>query len=187
MEFEELQQIWDTQNHQPLYVLNEKALHNRIVAKKYQVVHIARFTEWMLMIVNTAVGGFILWVSNSKGGIVFMYVLAAWLFGSALYVLVSCIRRRQRQQRFDNTMLGDLQQAVATATYQVRLSLIMRWNALPIGLWILLSFWETHKPIWTTAIIGCFLILVLSAGRWEHNIYKSKKQELETLLKKLQQ
>ena len=34
MEFEELKKIWDTQNNQPMYAINEEALHNRILTKK---------------------------------------------------------------------------------------------------------------------------------------------------------
>ena len=34
MEFEDLQKIWDTQNNKPMYVINEEALHRRILSKK---------------------------------------------------------------------------------------------------------------------------------------------------------
>ena len=187
MEFEELQQIWDTQNNQPLFAINENALHKRIVSKKYQVIHIARFSEWLTMIVNTAAGGFILWNNFIKQDTILLYILAAWMFGSALYVLINRIRRISSQQRFDRSVLGDLKHAIATASYQVRLSIIMRWNILPIGLLILLSFWEAGKSVWITLGAILFFMLVFYASGWELNIYKAKKQELELLLKKLQQ
>jgi len=34
MEFKEMKKIWDTQNDEALYVINEDALHRRIKAKK---------------------------------------------------------------------------------------------------------------------------------------------------------
>lgn len=186
MEFEELQKVWDTQNNQPLYAINEKALHNRIITKKHQVIHIAGFSEWLLIIVNIASGAFIFGMNFMKHNRLFIYLLAAWMFGSALYVLVSRIRRI-RAHRFDRSMLGDLQHALAAAKYQVGLSFIMRWNILPIAILVLLSIWESSKPVWLALVIALFFILVSYASRWEHNIYKAKKQELEILLKKLQQ
>jgi len=187
MEFEELQQIWDTQNNKPLYVINEQALHHRIITRKQQVVHIARISEWLLIITNTAAGAFTFWTNTTGHRIVFMYVMAAWMFASAMYVLAGYIRRITTTPRFDRTLLGDLQYAVATASYQVRLSAVMRWNVLPIGAWALLGFWETGKPWWIALLVGAFMWLVFYASRWEHGIYQSKKRELQTLLNKLQQ
>ena len=187
MEFEELQKIWDTQNNQLLFAIDENALHKRIVSKKYQLLHIARFSEWLTMIVNAAAGGFTLWHNFIKQGTIILYILAAWLFGCALYGLINRIRRINAQQRFDRSVLGDLKQAITTASYQVRLSLIMRWNILAIGLLILVSFWETGKSGWIILGVFLFFMLVFYASGWEHNIYKTKKQELEVLLKKLQE
>ena len=36
MEFDELKQVWDSQNNELLYAINEQALHNRILSKKKQ-------------------------------------------------------------------------------------------------------------------------------------------------------
>ncbi len=38
MEFDEMKKIWDAQNNQPLYVIDEKALHNRIQSKMNTVL-----------------------------------------------------------------------------------------------------------------------------------------------------
>jgi hypothetical protein len=187
MEFEELQKIWDTQHNQPLYVINEKALHNRILTKKYQANHIAGFSEWLLMIVNIATGACIFGMNLVQHNWIFMYLLAAWLLGSAIYVLVGRLRRIKVQHRFDRSMLGDLQHALAAAGYQVRLAHIMRWNALPIALLVLLGFWESSMPVWFALATGLFFILTFYASGWELNIYKNKKRELEILQQKLQQ
>jgi len=187
MEFDELQKIWDTQNNQPLYMINEKALHNRIVSKKYQAIHIASFSEWLLMIVNIAAGAFILGTNYMQHNWIFMYLLAAWMFGCALYVLISRLGRIKDQHRFDRSMLGDLQHALAAARYQVRLAHIMRWNVVPVALLILLAFWEGGKPLWLAVTVGIFFIMTFFASGWELNIYKSKKRELEVLQNKLQQ
>lgn len=188
MEFEELQKIWDTQNNQPLYVINEQALHNRIVAKKHQVIKIAVITEWILIIGNTASGLFVLQQNyTGRRGLIFVYLLAAYMLGTALYVLVNRIRRMREQKKFNRSLSGDLQHALAAASYQVRIGHIMRWNTFPIMLLVLLSIWEGGQSIWFSLVVALFFILVFLASGWEMRIYKAKKRELDVLQKKLQE
>ena len=46
MEFDEIKKIWDAQNNQPLYVIDEKALHNRIQSKM-NVKHLTNISDWI--------------------------------------------------------------------------------------------------------------------------------------------
>ena len=187
MEFEELQQIWDSQNNQPLYVINEKALHNRILSKKKQVHHITNISELLSVIVNIVAGCFILGMNlyNQKVNIS-MYILSAWMFGCAFFLLISRIRRLKAEHQFDRSMLGELKHAISTATYQVRLSQVMRWNIVPIGLLSLLGVLEGGKSVWIIIVLLIFFVFAFFAGGWEHGIYRNKKRELEVLLNKLQ-
>lgn len=188
MEFDELQKIWDTQNNQPLYVINEQALHNRIVAKKHQVIHIAVITEWILIIANTASGAFVLQQNyTGRRGLIFVYLLAAWMLGTALYVLVNRIRRMREQKQFNRSLSGDLQHAITTVIYQVRIGHIMRWNTIPIMLLVLLSTWEGGQSVWFSLVVALFFILIFYASGWELRIHKAKKRELEVLQQKLQE
>jgi hypothetical protein len=188
MEFDELQKIWDTQNNQPLYVINEQALHNRIVAKKHQVIHVAVLTEWIHIIANTLAGGFVLQQNyTARSSFVFAYLLSAWMLGTVLYVLVNRIRRMREQKQFNRSISGDLQHALLTASYQVRISTIMRWNVLPIGLLVLLSLWEGGQSIWFLVAVALFFVLVFVASGWEQRIYRVKMKELQVLQNKLQE
>ena len=185
-EFEELKQIWDSQNGQPLYAINEKALHSRILSKKKLTLHIANVSELLLIIVNSTACFFILGMNSfNTSANVFMYLIAVWMLGCALFLLVSRIRRINRSNRFDRSMLGDLDHAISVATYQVRLSQLMLWNILPIGIVSLLGIWEGGKSIWIAAGTLIFFVLAYYAGGWEHTIYKGRKRELEILQDKL--
>jgi len=187
MEFDELQQIWDSQNSRPLYAIDEKALHHRILAKKKQAYHITNFTELLLIVVNLAAAGFILAVNlTMPRGNISLYLAAAWMLGTFLYSLVSRIRRIKGEHRFDRSMLGDLHHAISVASYQVRLSRIMRWNILPIGALVLLSIWEGGKSLRVAALMLVCLVLAHYAGGWEHGIYKARRRELEILQNKLE-
>jgi hypothetical protein len=52
MEFEEMQKIWDSQNNETLYAINEKSLHNSIKQKGRNINKYVMFFEWA-MIVST--------------------------------------------------------------------------------------------------------------------------------------
>jgi hypothetical protein len=186
MEFEQLQKIWDAQNNQPLYAINEKAMYNIILSKKKLAHHITNISELLLIFVNIASGTFILGVNYFKQGNIFIYLLSAWMFGSALFTLVSRIKRKKSDNRFDRSMQGDLNHAISVATYQVYISRIMRWNILPIAALCLLGLWDGGKPVWITVAALIFFALVFYGGGWEHNIYKRKKRELEILKSKLE-
>jgi hypothetical protein len=187
MEFEEIKKIWDMQNKEMLYVINEKAMHNRILSKKRSAGHIANVSELLLIIVNMGTGIFILGTLLYKSrGNVSLYLLAAWTFMTALYILISRIRRRGTENRYDRSMLGDLDHAISNAGYQVRLSGIMRWNVLPIGLLTISGLWESASfSLWIAVSMLAFFVLTWYGSRWEHGIYKKRKHELEILQQKL--
>ena len=189
MEFEELQKIWDSQNNQPLYVMNEKALHSRILSKKKRAYHITNISELLLIIVNIAAGSFIFGMSFFKpgGGSIPMYLLSTWMFACVVYVWINRLRRKKRDQQFDRSMHADLDHTISVAAYQVRLSQIMHWNILPVGALTLLGVWGGGKPIWVIGVILIFFALAYYAGTWEHNVYRSRKRELEILKTKLEE
>lgn len=186
MEFDEMKKIWDTKNKEAFYVLDEKALYNRILAKKKTGYHITNASELLLIIVNAGAGLFVLTATLSKQkDNISMYLLSGWMFVSAFYMLISRIRRMKGSQRFDRSMLGDLSHAISMASYQVRLSQVGRWNILPIGLLCLLGLWEGGRPMWSILMIVIFFAFAAYAAKWEHNIYRARKRELESLKNKL--
>ncbi|MEO6453167.1 MAG: hypothetical protein ABIN97_03800 [Ginsengibacter sp.] len=186
MEFDELKKVWDAQNNEPLYGFNEAALHNRIITKKKQGMHITNVSEFLGITVNAACGSFIFWLNYfSNRGNVFMYCLAAWMLLTALYLFVGRRRRIKADQQFNRSIYGDLAHAISVATYQVRFSQLMRWNILPMGIFILLGFWDKGKSIWVTVAVIIFFIVTAYASGWEHKFYKRRKRELEILREKL--
>jgi hypothetical protein len=188
MEFEDMKKIWDSQNNEPLFAINEKALHNRILSKKKSARHIANFSELLLIGVNMVAGLFILAIGLFKlSNNVFWYLMSAWMGGTAVYLMMGRARRKKGENRFDNNMLGDLSHAIANATYQVRLSGIMRWNIIPLAILLLFGFWENDKSsFWVIILVLLFLFITHFASGWEHGIYKARKRELEVLQKKLE-
>jgi hypothetical protein len=187
MEFDELQKIWDAQNNQPLYVMNEQALHNRIQVKKRKGQQITNVTELLLIVVNIGSATFVIGTSMaSQKSNIFLYLMGAWMFGTAAYTLVSRIRRINGNQKFDRSIRGDLDYAIGIATYQVNLSYLMRWNTVPIGTLVVFGVWEGGKSILAAALILIFFAVTFYLSGFEHQFYKNRKLELETLRHKLE-
>lgn len=186
MEFEEMKKIWDSQNNETLYAINEQALHNRILSKKKSASHIANVSELLLIFVNGCTGIFIFAFGSTRaGGKSFFYLMALWMVLTMLYMIISRMRRLRDRNKFDRTLLGDLDLALATATYQVRISQLMRWNNLPILILLLFSIWENGKGIWVIVFVLIFFSLAYFLSGWEHNIYVVRKKELNALHEKL--
>jgi len=186
MEFEEMKKIWDAQNNEPIYGINEAALHNRILSKQKQGLHITNVSE-IMGITTYIVAGLVVFGVNiyKEKPEIFLYILSAWMLASASYILVSRLRRLIADKRFDRSLRGDLNYAISVAGYQVRFSKLVRWNIIPIGLIIILGMLEAGTSIWIIAGILIFFILTMFASGWEHDIYKRRKHVLELLQENL--
>ncbi len=80
MEFDELQKrLGHTKQPQPLYAINEEALHNRIQSKMRQGYHITNYSELLLIIVNLGTGSFILALNLFKKPVNIFHVPAGCL------------------------------------------------------------------------------------------------------------
>jgi hypothetical protein len=187
-EFEELKRIWDAQNNQALYAVNEEALYKRVTTKKNQALRTADVSEWLLIIVNLISGVFILATDFQMASTTFvLHVMAIWMLITALYLVVSRIQRIRNSNRFDRSLRGDLTYAIWVATYQVRLSQLMRWNIFPIAVLILLGIWDSGKSIGVSLITLILFAFAYYLSGWEHGFYQTRKDELETLKSKLEQ
>lgn len=179
MEFEEMQKIWDTQNR-PLYVIDEQALHRRILAKKRRAGRVASYSEVLLIGVNILVGIFALLAPYDElRERISFYSAGVFMLLTAAYVLILRIRRRRVEAGFDNSIRGDLDHALANATYQVRLSQAMRWYILPVALFSLIGIGVTK---WIAfLVLGAAFLFAYLAGGLEIRHYIKKKRELEQL------
>lgn len=186
-EFENLQRIWNSQETEASYVLNEEALTKQIAAKKKQTLRIANVTEWLLIIVNLASGGFILATDfPGENTTLIMHLMAVWMLGTASYIIANRIKRIRNDIQFNRSMRGDIAYAIFVAAYQVRLSQLMRLNVIPIGTLLILGIWLSGKSIWIAAGSVVFFALASLLGGWENGIYKARKRELEILQQQLE-
>lgn len=187
MEFDEMKKIWDAQNNQPLYVIDEKALHNRIRSKMNTVLRLTNMSAWLLIIIYLGTGSILLGLNPFKRGAnIFIQLEAALMFAAVVYLVVNHIRRIKASRRFDRSIQGDLNHAISLASYQMRISQIIRWSLLPMGAIMILSGWEAGKLFKVSAVIlvsNTFALYVVSKGL---RVNKRRKRELQVLKEKLE-
>jgi hypothetical protein len=193
--FEELKDIWNTQNTQNIYTINEEAVRTKVSSAKKSATHVTNRTEQIAILVNFGVGAFLLSMNISvKHPSISLYVMAIWALVCGCFFLINRIRRTKENKKFDRSIQGELNHAISIATYQVQISKLMRMNIIPTAALIFISFWETGKLTGVATsksialTIGLFIFFALGYwfSGWEHNLYKTRKQNLETLKQKLE-
>jgi len=186
MEFDEIKKIWDAQNNQPLYVLDEQALHNRIQSKMKGVLRYANISEWGLIIIYLFAAGFLLTLNIfTHAANIFMYIEAAWMFATVAYIVAHRFQRLSSSRRFDRSIHGDLDHAISVATYHVRLARMMNWNSLPLGAIMIFSGWEAGALLKAAAVILASYGLSFYIGIKQNRVNVRRRRELQVLKEKL--
>ena len=187
MEFDEMKKIWDAQTSQPLYAIDEKALHNRIQSNMNHVRRLTNVSDWMLMLIYLGTGAVLLGRNPVKPGAnIFMYLEAVWLFGIVAYLLVSHIRKLKASRRFDRSIQGDLHHAIWLTSYQMHISQIIRWNFLPMGVIMIFSGWEGGKLFQVGILILVSNMMAFYVTSKGYRANKRRKRELQVLKEKLE-
>src|SRR6266404_4555681 len=160
MEFDELKMIWDSQNQEPLYAMNEAALHG-IVQRKNQewnrclsCCFAAEITIGVvcgaLMLICAAALIFadsawlaaLSWtkVAPSRWDIAALLGASGiWLYYST-YMFLARKRRQRRVEVFDSTLRGDLDRALAETDFRIALARsIVWWGLVPV--WLATALW----------------------------------------------
>ena len=185
MEFDEMKKIWDAQNNQPLYVIDEKALQNRLQRKRTSFfVNIA---DWILIISYLACVSLLVGVNSFRPRAnVFLFLVAAWMLAIVVYLVVIRIRRIKGGRRFDRSIHGDLDHAIYLINYQMRIAQVLNWNLLPVGVLIIFSGWGTGKLLLTSAVILVGYSLVFYASSKSLSGHRRRKRALQVLKAKLE-
>jgi hypothetical protein len=187
MEFEELKKVWDNQNQQHVFALDQSALQNRVQTKQRQGRHISHWSEVLLIGANLVSSIMIMLMMVSKGyANISLIIMAAWMFLSAMYVTFGRAKRIRNQSQFDRSLHGALQSSITLARYQVRLATLGRWSAIPIGVLSTFALIEAHQSFWIVIALVIFLLIANYASGWETRIYVSRMRELEALKRTLE-
>ena len=149
MEFEDMKKIWDEQNNENIYAINESELHSRVIRNKKRVRRMANKFEWTLFIAMiccgllTAVMG-ILHVQLFKLANAFIFFMIAGFIYKSRY------DRIKYEGQSNLSLLGDLEQAIRSIDYHAkRQKNFFFWYMLPIFFTIIINAtFGFSKPWW---------------------------------------
>jgi hypothetical protein len=184
MEFEDLQLIWTGQDRQPLYAIDQAALHRRIQAKLNRSRHLASANEIGLVLIFLVTTGILL-LLNPFSWLKLLPI--ATLLGVCGYIVLRRMQRRKKAATFEPTMLGDLDQAIAHQKHLLRESrTFLFWSILPIGVGISAKMIiENKAEAWQwAAILGSF-VLSYFVARTAPGKHQRRLRALEALREKL--
>lgn len=166
MEFEELKKIWDTQNKKPMFIINEEALHRTIRKKKNKASWISDINEIGLMLIAVTCSIFLI-IKNLDNDNVYAYPPAIFLLLTGLYVLIGRFRRKKNEKRFDRSVIGDLDHAIANTEFEIRRAkTFVWWYILPVMIPAILNMIMNDASLLKWILIGAALVLSFLVVRW---------------------
>lgn len=169
MKFEEMKKIWNEQDQKHEYVIDEKVLHESIQMKKRKSSRFVSKMEWMMIGTNLLSGGAIISMNFIKHyGDIYVNTLGVLMLATAAFVYFRRLHRLKNENRFDRSMLGDLDHAINNATYRARLSYGMLIYFVFVSILVMANAIYEEKSALKIVLIAAFLITVWFLGRWEH-------------------
>ncbi len=201
MDFEQMRVIWDSQNEQPLYVLDQQALHATVRRKGRCIEKSVKTFEGLMIAILLAVAVILVGKRVLSGP----EWQTSMVIGAALTLLVAVVaavnlalgraRRLKRERVFDESIVGDIDKALSQVDYQVaRLKNIHYWFLLPMAAMIGTSFMMRGvslaelfgSKIWVGPLFLLAILINYAAVwlemRWFH---RPRKRSLQALREKL--
>ena len=122
----------------------------------------------------------------SHVGDVYSNILGCFLLLSASFIYTRRLKRLKNENRFDRSILGDLEHAISNATYRANLSYLMLLLFIPVSLLMIANAINEDKSLATIFFIVVFVTVTWFLGRWEHRSWHlANKKRLEAMKKKL--
>jgi hypothetical protein len=184
MEFNELKMIWDSQNQEPLYAMNEAALH-RIVQRKNQEWNSCLSRCFATEITVGVICGVLMFLcagallfggpallatlprmkaAASPSDVLALVAAGGIWFYYSLYMFRARKRRQRQVEVFDSSLRGDLDRALAETDFRITLARgIVWWGLVPVwvagALWVMtLLHLKAEPPAWAYVFMGATVI-----------------------------
>lgn len=135
MELEELQKIWNDQNGETMYAINETALHNTITRKKKSASRRMSIIELGLMAINSTTGLVLLYGAIIDDEPFWDYSFSVIMLVTILFLLRFRWNRIKKENSFDRTLIGELDHAILNSDSMLQIATVMlKYYILPVGL-----------------------------------------------------
>lgn len=201
MNFEMMKAIWDTQNHERLYAVNEAGLRTMLLRRSRERGRAIFWQEFreigfgvVAAVLFLAYGGVLLagephrlaeWFNvqapPTSLDLVALFAAAALWLQYAVWQVAGRKRQQCREGRFEASLRGDLEREIDRADYQVRRTQsVVWWGLLPVWTGTFLFLFVTtrllHLPGWI--VLGLAIVLLVLATM----DFRSKRRPIESEL-----
>jgi hypothetical protein len=185
MNFEQMRVIWNSQNDEPLFAIDQAALHasvrrkSRALRRRVFWRDVREISIGLLAAAGFLVFGGMLALGREDGwrrllgadveasrwdAVTMLLVSGLWLFFAA-YQLVSRMRQEQRERRFEPSLRGDLDRTISQAEYRIRMATsIVWWGLLPVWLATLLFVNVLFNLVPTPPAVLILAAIVIPVG-----------------------
>lgn len=184
-----MQVIWNSETQEKLYAINEEALYKTIKKKGRSIYRSLAFLEWMSIVVNLAVGIFLIFMLYQDGEDLIQYITpAAYLAYTGFFIYKRLTRQQHQDIEFEPTMIGEIDKALWQADYLINQSLgMITWYLLPIMIVVGLALYlDGANPIWPLFLFCVVAPAAYFGGKWEvRKFHAPRKRELEEIRKTL--
>lgn len=187
MEFEEMKKVWDTQSNKNYYAIDEDVMHKRVMKKNFEIKRMSDVNEWALIVISLIVVG-IMTYQGIVNGQSFKFASSAIFLFVAGYLYWDRKKRIKNDGSTDNTVLGNLEQAIRTIDYYIRKQQnFIWWFVLPATISMMINLYFSSRGLtWRIpfAVIAIFLGLLVAHLSLKNSVLP-KKRNLESLRKVL--
>ena len=184
MEFSEMKIIWDSQNQEPLYAMNEAALQ-AIIRRRNQESERCLSRCFAIEITVGVICGALMFLCAGTLLVSGPALLAAlprmktaasvwdilalvaaggiWFYYSA-YMYLARKRQQRRVETFDSSLRGNLERSLSQTDFQIALARdIVLWGLVPVwlagALWVVtLLHLKAAPPTWAYVVMAALLI-----------------------------
>ncbi len=168
MEFEDMKKIWDEQNNENIYAINESELHRRVIRKKNRVKRMINKFEVTLLIAMIC-AGLLTTIIGILHNQLYKLLDALIFFMVAGYIYKSRRDRIKYEGQSNLSLLDDLEQTIRSLDYHAkRQKYFILWYMLPIFFTIIINATFSYsKPWWLWVIFLAFFAFAYWAVKKE--------------------
>lgn len=173
-----MQRIWDKQKQEPLYAINEAALHKRIQSIGGKSNLFANILEWGL-IIGGLLGAIPLIPQTIEDNLAWpAYAAIVVVLAAVVYTVFLRVRRARSLTQFDASIVGDLNKALAQNEYVIEKGRsLFYWYILPVfGAYITWFIVAGVNPIFIVLMLVMGVVSYFGAI-WEINSWHQPRQQ----------
>lgn len=181
-----MQKIWDEQKGETMYAINETALHRSVTRKKKAASQRINKVEIALILINSLCSA-LLFFDALDDPHNWDFIGSAMMMGTVLYIFYTRHKRKQAENNFDRTIVGELDHAIANTNSIIHFSRMMIFGYLiPFSVFYIgkvIALGDTPEK-WL--LIGGMYLLAFVLIQWERKkMHIPRKNHLLLLKKKL--